>query len=422
MHRVRHLAWELPKLGWEVELLYPNLDFQRAEYVEPEPGELFNPSASTHPVAPRDFWFFRLGGIRSIGWRALRPLRHAGDVLLCQKRIDLVFISTANFNLFCLGRWWKRRFGVPYVLDYHDPWIRDRIDYSTTESRVKRWLAALLARGMERLAIEGAGGVVSVSPVYIEELRKRYGSLVCLEPRHCEAIPFAGSDRDFGNEDHARSSPPDGALDIVYVGAGGSIMARSFRTLCQVLAATRSASPQLFESIRITLYGTYAYWKDGQQKLLQEIALQFGLSDVVVEMPARIPYREAMRSIKRSSGLLLLGVDDEGYMPSKLFTYALSGKPLLASLRAESVPSRLFLDRPGLGHLITFGACDEAEPDAATGPARAFLTEVRERRCFDRRPIIEDFLAPAMAARHAALFERVCNEQGVHASQPIRAE
>ncbi len=30
MHRARHLAWELPKLGWQVEILAPDVSFQPA--------------------------------------------------------------------------------------------------------------------------------------------------------------------------------------------------------------------------------------------------------------------------------------------------------------------------------------------------------------------------------------------------------
>src|SRR5437867_13022492 len=79
MHRVRHLAWELPKLGWELEVLVPNVSFQRPEYLEPDSGPLFNPEVLCHEVAPDDRWFLRLMNIRSIGWRALLPMARSGE-------------------------------------------------------------------------------------------------------------------------------------------------------------------------------------------------------------------------------------------------------------------------------------------------------------------------------------------------------
>jgi hypothetical protein len=405
MHRGRHLAWELPKLGWDVEVLFPNGAFQRPEYLEPGSISIFNPAVTAHAVAPQDFWFFRPFKIRSIGWRALRPLNSSGAELLRHGRFDLVYISTANFNLFCLGRHWKQRFRVPYVLDYHDPWVRDRIDYATTPHYFKRWVGAVLSRWMERYAIERAEGVVAVSPVYIEELRRRYGRLPCLQPGRCEAIPFAASERDFIELEEKQNQSSENCREIVYVGAGGSIMARSFTTICAALAQARKSDPDLTCSLKIRLCGTYAYWKAGDPKPLQEIAARYGLSDIVEEIPPRITYLKAMELAQRANGLFVLGVDDAGYIPSKLFTYALSGKPLLASFRSDAPGCQLFAKMPGLGHLLTFGTNDVLASEAAVATIREFLVEVTGRHRFERRAMIREFLAPAMARRHAELFE-----------------
>ena len=42
-----------------------------------------------------------------------------------QPEVDLIFFSTTQFDAFSLGPTWKRKFGVPYVLDYHDPWVNN---------------------------------------------------------------------------------------------------------------------------------------------------------------------------------------------------------------------------------------------------------------------------------------------------------
>jgi hypothetical protein len=91
-------------------------------------------------------------------------------------------------------------------------------------------------------------------------------------------------------------------------------------------------------------------------------------------------------------------------MPSKLFTYALSGKPLLASLRDTAPPYELFKREPKLGHVVAFGGSKAAgvEPEIAV---EQFLREVAERRSFDRRDLIRSNLASSMAHRHAELFE-----------------
>lgn len=410
MHRARHLAWELPTQGWAVEVLYPNSDFQRPECLEPGSSFLFNEETPRHAVAPASARFFRLLKMRSIGWRALWPLDRAGARLLRSKKFDLVYITTANFPLFCLGRRWARLFDVPYVLDYHDPWVRDHEQYRTTTHSLKLRIARFLSRSMERYALEGAAGVVSVSPAYLDELRARYGPLRCLDTYRSEAIPFAGSEHDV-NLGAAPVEPLRQHREIVYVGAGGSIMAKSFSAICEALAEVRRRAPELVAFLKVRILGTHSHWRTGGPKPLEEIADRLGLADVVEEHPPRITYARALELAQQSDGLLVLGVDDAGYFPSKLFTYALSGKPLLACLRADSAARVLFDRMPNLGHLMPFeeGASDPLGDNLAA--MTAFLTQVRRRDHFDRRSDIDEYLAPAMARKHAVLFERICAEK-----------
>jgi glycosyltransferase involved in cell wall biosynthesis len=408
MHRVRHLAWELPKLGWEVEVLSPNIEFQRSEYFDPDSAELFNPDILYHEVAPQDFWFFHPLKIRSIGWRALQPMYKAGVELLGQRKYDLIYLSTTNFTLFCLGRRWFRQFKIPYILDYHDPWVRDGIRYKTTRHVVKMRVGAMLSRWMEKYAIDQASGIVSVSPIYINELRQRYGKLLCLQEDRCEVIPFAASEKDLLP---MKKGAKVGAnqQEIIYVGAGGSIMEKSFKRICAALAEVRKSDPDLLDLLKIRLFGTYPYWKEGDPLPLQDIARHFGLEDIVEEIPPRITYLKAMELARCSAGLLVLGVDDAGYMPSKLFNYVLLGKPMLACFRSDSPPVQVFGEVEGLGHLLTFDLDNTPPTSIDVITMRNFLSEINQGKRFDRKPLIANYLAPEMARRHAVLFDRICD-------------
>lgn len=415
MHRARQLAWELPKHGWDVEVLAPDSSFQDAMYLDPESVDLFNPAVTFHRASPRDFWFFRWLGIRSLNWRSLWPLYLAGARLLRDGRFDLVFISTAKFNLFCLGRLWARRFSVPYVLDFHDPWVREPDGYRTTTSGYKRWFARLLAIPMEAFAVRGASGIVSVSPRYIEALRQRHGPLRGLRADFAESIPFAASERDQAGSP-AREEQRSGPLDreIRYMGAGGSIMARSFETICQFLREVRNTEPELVRGIRISLYGTNTSWKSGDPKPLEELAGRNGLGDVVHEFPQWVRYTETMKLLRESDGLLILGVDSSGYMPSKLFLYALSGKPLLACFRSDSPAREVFESMSGLGELLTFDPSPSRSAEPSTQGRAAverFLRDVKSGRRVDRTATIAQYTVAEMARRHAALFERVATSR-----------
>jgi len=66
-----------------------------------------------------------LARVGNLWWRCGRALTRAGEALLAAEHFDLVFLSTTQFSAFQLGPRWRRRFGVPYVLDYQDPWINN---------------------------------------------------------------------------------------------------------------------------------------------------------------------------------------------------------------------------------------------------------------------------------------------------------
>jgi hypothetical protein len=92
-------------------------------------------------------------------------------------------------------------------------------------------------------------------------------------------------------------------------------------------------------------------------------------------------------------------------MPSKLFNYALSGKPLLASLRRESPAFSTFEGSLSLGNAIWFTEADEISLADAANELRAFLDHVISRKIVDRGAMLQPWLAAAMAQRHAELFE-----------------
>jgi hypothetical protein len=414
MHRVRHLAWELPALGWDVEVLAPGLQFQRPEYTEPGADWLFSPTTPFHSTAPVAAGAFKLANMRSIGWRAWWPLYRDGLTLLRRRSFDLVYISTAHFPLFCLGPAWRLATGVPYVLDYHDPWVRRDMGRRTTGSNaLKRAIANGLAGRMERAAVENAAGVVSVSPVYLDELRERFGALPQLSTNRTAVVPFAGSQHDF--PPGPQPSTPR-TRTIVYIGAGGSIMARSFTAICEHLARVKREQPSLVAGIHINIIGTNSEWREGDPRPLQDIARRLGLGELVSEDPKRITYSAAMARVKNCDGLLVLGVDDAGYVPSKLFTYALSGAPLLASFRRDSPASMYFRQLRDLGELIAADETDDGALDAEHGAVTRFLGDVKAGRRIDRQRELEPYLAAAMAARHAQLFASVVAGSGVRAA------
>lgn len=410
MHRARHLAWELPALGWNVEILAPGESYQFASALDRDSDGFFCGSTPVHYAPAQGALARRVIRTGTIGWRALIPLYVAGRKLLRQRRFDLVYLSTTQFNLFLLGARWRAELGVPYVLDIQDPIARtpepgERSGAPGIKGSINRWIQ----REIEPRAVRSAAGLVSVSAHYLEALRDRHGDAMARRiPRDRQVVvPFAGSDRDL-TEAASRSPrsvpPPGGARRVVYVGAGGHVMARAFAAFCRALREAIDAGALGGAALRVELYGTMFTWREGDRKDLSEIARQAGVAEYVVEDPRRVSYRKSLELLLGADGALVLGVDHEGYMPSKLYTYALSGRPLLAVLRRGSEGAGAFDRTPQLGHLMAFG--DGENPGGADrAPLAAFLGEVVAGRAFDRRQAIGNHLAPAMAAAHARLFD-----------------
>jgi hypothetical protein len=413
MQRARHLAWELPKLGWDVEILAPDAAFQPLSCLDTDSDEFFAPDTPVHFVKEALPRLLRAVGLRSVGWRAFLPVLRTGSRLLQTGRYDLVYISTANSPFFLLGPMWEKRHGVPFVLDFHDPCYREGPSHPTwARPTLKHAVSHWLSRYIETQAVTSASGIVSVSPNYLNELGLRYQGInpVWLRNRRTCVIPFAASPRDLkiasGGLEHAGT--PTDKKTVAYVGSGGPIMRRSFSLLCRALAFLRNERFTPVEKMRIELSGTMRSWQDGERRYLAEVAQECGVGDLIGESPRGISYRRSLELLLESDGALILGVDDAGYMPSKLFTYACSGKPLLAALRKDGPAFAQFDVNPALGHALWFGQTGDMPTDAAADVLERFVAEVFGCQRFDRTGGVEPFLTPNMASRHVELFDSVC--------------
>lgn len=407
VHRTRLLSWTLPQLGWDVSVLTAAKELQRPEWVDAQGYVFFPPDAEVHEVeASGDAWWTKLG-VGSIGWRTFLPFYRRGCELLSARRYDLVYISTTQFNLFCLGPLWKKHCGVPYVLDFHDPWYRPGERITTGGARWKSAVGNSISRFMERYAVSNAAGIVSVSPEYLRILCERYPDAPCFQNGIAATIPFGVREEDFAAAGSAATAKRDAkdVFDVVYVGVGAEIMAKSFKAIAESMARLRQEGDPLVERLRIHLSGTDGRWCNGRKKILRDIAIEAGVGDLVAEEPAIVPYREALARASNANGLLVLGVDDSAYMPSKLFLYASSKKPLLASMRHDSQVNAYFARSADLGRLMSFGAAKkESRNDEAL---RSFLQDLVEQRVFNRSEVRREFSALKMAEKHAELFKRL---------------
>lgn len=363
-----------------------------------------------HRVRGRSLRWSGLPGFGSVEARCLDALASAGDRLIGQRRFDLALFSTTAFGTFTLGPRWRQRFGVPFVLDYQDPWANDyyRVHPHVTPpgGRLKYAIADRIHRFHEPRVLRACSGLVAVSAAYLNDIRQRYpftADLPCLE------MPFPGAPEDFKRLDAIPISdlpfdPGDGLIHWVSIGRGGADLAAALNGF--FLALRRYASPALLDRLRLHFIGTsYAGAGSGVPTILP-VAERHGLSHLVEERTDRLPLSITLASLKAAAALLVIGSDDPAYTASKLVPYLLARRPLLALIHACS-PAVPLIQRCGGGRLVTFSSGDHPATIAAA-IARAWLHQGQHAQL---HPLDSVALAPHTAAGQAArllAFLRTC--------------
>ncbi len=162
-------------------------------------------------------------GIGDVGLRGYPGLRRAVLGCLDRARFDLVLITGFPFYPMLIAPAVRRR-GVAVVLDFQDPWVSawgaERPAFS------KAGLAHRLACLLEPRAVAAASGILSVSAIQNEAMRRRYPALT--RTLWCD-LPIGGDPRDYAA---VPSSTPAGPV-LLYAGAflprSGAVVAALFR-------------------------------------------------------------------------------------------------------------------------------------------------------------------------------------------------
>lgn len=362
MQRVRMLIPFLARNGWQADVLAVSPE-QVAAPMDPWLLAGVPDDVPVHRVEAMSRRFARIPGLGTLGLRALPALAKAGDALLAAARFDLVYFSTTVFEVHVLGPRWKRRFGVPFAMDYQDAWVsdyyRDHPHASVPGGALKYALASTLHRWMEPRVLRACAGITSVSPEYPRQLVRRYPELPTL-PTLVQGFP--GAPQDFERlpsvlPGRAPYDPDDGCVHWVYVGRGGPDMAKALRALFSALRD--HAGDALLRSLKLHFIGTSYAAAGAGTPSVAPIAAEFGLEHVVTESPDRIDYARALWCLRNADALIVPGSDDPAYTASKIYPYLLAGRPMLAIFHERSTVVELVANVGGAVCVAFTGDDDE---------------------------------------------------------------
>lgn len=330
VHRARLFAMHLPKFGWEPVVLTVDEKF----YEEKLDWNL-------HRLVPADLRIEKVKAfpitkprlIGDIGLRAFFQLRKKALQLLRQEAFDFVYIPIPSFYVALLGPYLFKKTGVPYGVDYIDPWVHQFPGSNRMFSR--HWWSTQLAKWLEPKAVRHARLITGVAEGYYSGVQHRNPHLMgkCI----FAAMPYGGEKQDHLALANLGTKPylfhKNGKIQLVYAGA---MLPKAYQPLESIFEAMQT-NPNAFGEMEIHFIGTGKTTHDSNGFNIKPLAEKYGLwQKQVFEYPQRIPYLDVLVHLEAADGVFILGSTEPHYTPSKSYQGVLSGKLILAVLHQQS--------------------------------------------------------------------------------------
>ncbi len=283
-------------------------------------------------------------GMGSLSIRAYWHVKKKGNELLQKNKFHLVYFSTTAFHVMALGPYWKRKFGVPFVLDIQDPWRNDfYLDKPRSQRPPKFFIAYNIDKYLEAKTVPSADGIISVSKAYCDTFRQRYPAVT---EKKCRVITFGAAQKDievmqqFVHTSQVTLSKEK--INAVYVGRGGHDMAFAAEIIFKAFALGLTQNYELYSKIHFWFIGTSYAPKGAGAKTIYPIAVKNKVENYVTEITDRQPYFESLFLLQQAQLLVIPGSVDTAYTASKIYPYVLLNKKMLAVFyQSSSVVSML---------------------------------------------------------------------------------
>jgi len=366
VHRARLWANHLPEFGWKPIILTVRPEHYE-EKPEPELERLLPQGLEI--VRSRAFPITRPRLVGDIGWRSVLFMRRELARLIRSRKIDFVHFTVPAFPPALLGPWLDRQ-GVPYGLDYIDPWVPEKLFPYFPGS--KAWWAQQLSVWMEPKAVKKARLITGITEGYYRGVLNRNPHL--RTQAVTRAMPYGFDVRDHEEAKKGMAGfqpvfPKDGKINLIYAGA---LLPRAHENLRLLLAALLllEKDPKWRGKVRGTFIGTGPDPKRSDLYTIRWVAEEMGAGGLVSELPGRLPYLDVLRNLEAADGVVVLGSDESHYSPSKIYQSMVSGKPIFGLMHPESLATRTIWEM-GAGMVV-------ANPDEPGLKAERLTEKIKE--------------------------------------------
>lgn len=301
-----------------------------------------------------------------IGW--VVPAVRAALWAHRRRRIDVAIVSLPPAASGTVGWLLRRLRGVPYVVEYRDPWTVGAFWMGDADGRPRNDLVTRarfgLTRRLEAALLRGSSGSIIVNgEAHIGRLAATFAEQTAGKP-----IVHIRNGVDLEDVEQMPPSGTDSTLRLLHTG-----FFYHFYTPHHLIAALRLVQddhPEALVGIELEFMG------DGFPEQLVHELERWGLGDLIRRTPAG-SYSEALTAMHRADGLMavLPPLDsDRDRLPTKVYEYLGTDRPILTVAHADGAAAHL-LD--GVPDVLVVDNGDQAAIAAAFV---AFVALARRRR------------------------------------------
>lgn len=255
----------------------------------------------------------------AVGYKIIRSLQPV-----------LLYASAKPVSALVIGWLLKRLCRLPLVIDFRDIWVGNPWDdpEPSWAVRIKTWI--------EKQLVQDADLVVLNTEKALEVYRQRYYGV---PSEHFVCIPNGYDLSQVTCDEHSQREVTDGPFTIVHTGTVyGRMDPRPF-----FIAIRNLIEEHLVErdQLRVHFYGNHDMRLNGES--LEEVATSLGL-DGIVGFHHLVARDEALRIQREADALLVLVPNTAVAVPSKIYEYLTTNKPILALCDENSATAQLIAE------------------------------------------------------------------------------
>lgn len=395
--RVRLLVRHLHSLGWEPVIFTVDHHY-REELADPWMLEITGNNFEEVEIGCLDQRKTRKFGIGDLGIRMFfylffSLLKHAR-----KRKPALILYPVPPWYIMVIAPVVKWFTGVPYGIDYIDPWIFN-VPKNDRKAKLSQWVA----KRLEGFVVKRSSAIFAVSQGILNDLVNRYP---VINNRPLVAVPYGVEPTDFQSIKVHKAD--NGTVLFRYTGAVSPAMLPVANTLFKALRIVQQYVP-----VKVEFTGT-SYAGIGLAKpVLGSLIIQNGVESFVTENPARVGYRKALELSLEADMQLLIGDTTQYYAASKLMGMVASGRPFFAFVHSGSFPAT-FLDSLNFKGKVEFVAGELDNESIIQELANGLLNAIRTKNEFKSIDInnsaLKQHTAFAMSQTFTNTFQKIVHE------------